>query len=664
MKKLSQGITHMMIATRIKLKMLGDIELNVNEEQWLQQPRADDTHNTLHALVQRFSLNAIEQQVLVLCLAVELDSEVMPLLGQVSPTHTYPTLALAKVLQSLESTEGDPPQQTLSTQSSLFQYQLIEQHNNGNGYLYSPINLVPDVLDYLIEDLPITTTLLRDYCQSINLDGLILASEKAMAASLLLPLVEKSSGQQNEIPAFKQHTIPMLLGTATTQLPLAQQVLALAVEQKQQTAFYIDLAWLPNAQTELTVFRRAIERELKLQPIVLLFHTDEIYKLEPSEQSIWLAWLETLIKNCPKQLVLTGTHALTFANVQVHSTQLRTATLQEQETVWQHELASNLPSACALTHQFNFDKWEIVSICQQAMREQSLNNKSINHAVLIQACQQHRQYALGSLVTVIPPSDASWDDIVLEPDQKMVLQAVVSQVQQQHKVYHQWGFAPTSSEYGLGISVLLSGSSGTGKTFAARIMASQLQREIYQINLSQVADKYIGETEKKLEQIFSSAQHSGAVLLFDEADALFGQRSKITDSKDRNANLAVSYLLQQMESYKGIAILTTNFKSALDSAFMRRIRFMIQFKFPDQKHRKYLWQQMFPEAAPTKNLDFSKLARLHLVGGSIRNIVLQAAFNAATDNADISMMHLKQACQQEYDKTDKALDQQLIADWV
>jgi SpoVK/Ycf46/Vps4 family AAA+-type ATPase len=664
MKKLSQGITHLMIATRIKLKMLGDIELSGKEEQWLQQPKVDDTHNTLHSLVQRFSLNTVEQQVLVLCLAVELDAEVMPLLGQVSATHTYPTLALAQVLQSLEAVENDQPQQMLSTQSSLFKYQIIEQHNNGNGYLYSPINIVPDVLDYLIEDLPITTTLLRDYCQPISLDDLALTSEKEMAASLLFPRVEKSNGQQNAMPSFKQHSIPMLLGAALTQLSLAQQVFALAAEQKQQTAFYIDLAWLPSAQTELTVFRRAIERELKLQSMRLLLHTDEIFKSESSDQSIWLAWLEKLIKTCPQQLVLTGTHAPTLANIQLHTVELGQSTPQEQETVWQHELPASLPYVRALTHQFSLDKWEITSICQQAIREQSLNNTPINHTELMQACQQHRQHALGSLVTVIPPSDTHWDDIVLEPEQKKSLQAVVSQVQQQHKVYHQWGFAPTSTEYGLGISVLLSGSSGTGKTFAARIMASQLQREIYQINLSQVADKYIGETEKKLEQIFSSAQHSGAVLLFDEADALFGQRSKITDSKDRNANLAVSYLLQQMESYKGIAILTTNFKSALDSAFMRRIRFMIQFKFPDQKHRKYLWQKMFPEAAPTKNLDFAKLARLHLVGGSIRNIVLQAAFNAATDNTDISMMHLKQACQHEYDKTDKALDQQLIADWV
>ena len=193
--------------------------------------------------------------------------------------------------------------------------------------------------------------------------------------------------------------------------------------------------------------------------------------------------------------------------------------------------------------------------------------------------------------------------------------------------------------------------------------SNELQRDIYQIDLSQVADKYIGETEKNLEKIFTAAEHSGAILLFDEADALFGKRSKINDSKDRHANLGVSYLLQRMESYQGISILTSNFKSIFDEAFMRRIRFMVQFAFPDAEHRQQLWKQIFPKQAPKENIDFSKLAKLSLSGGSIRNIVLQAAFEAANSEQAISMTHLLTACRHEYNKAEKTLSEQLVADW-
>jgi SpoVK/Ycf46/Vps4 family AAA+-type ATPase len=179
-----------------------------------------------------------------------------------------------------------------------------------------------------------------------------------------------------------------------------------------------------------------------------------------------------------------------------------------------------------------------------------------------------------------------------------------------------------------------------------------------------VVSKYIGETEKHLRKIFDAAERSGAILLFDEADALFGKRSQVRDSHDRYANLEVSYLLQRMESYRGIAILTTNMQNALDAAFQRRLRFVVQFPFPDAASRERIWRKVFPAAAPTVNLDYPKLAQLNVTGGAIRNIALLSAFLAAHEGTAISMGHLLAAARTEYAKLDRPLSPAETRGWA
>jgi SpoVK/Ycf46/Vps4 family AAA+-type ATPase len=175
--------------------------------------------------------------------------------------------------------------------------------------------------------------------------------------------------------------------------------------------------------------------------------------------------------------------------------------------------------------------------------------------------------------------------------------------------------------------------------------------------------KYIGQTEKHLRKIFDAAERSGAILLFDEADALFGKRSQVRDSHDRYANLEVSYLLQRMESYRGIAILTTNMQNALDTAFQRRLRFVVQFPFPDEPSRKRIWRKVFPAAAPTADLDYPRLAQLNVTGGSIRNIALLAAFLAADAGTAITMGNVLEAARTEYAKLDKPLSPAETRGW-
>ena len=198
---------------------------------------------------------------------------------------------------------------------------------------------------------------------------------------------------------------------------------------------------------------------------------------------------------------------------------------------------------------------------------------------------------------------------------------------------------------------------------AAEVLANSCQLDLYRIDLSTVVSKYIGETEKNLRRIFDAAETGGVILLFDEADALFGQRSEVKDSHDRHANIEVSYLLQRMEAYQGLAILTSNMKNALDPAFLRRIRFMAQFPFPDAAARAEIWRRIFPPQTPTQHLDYSKLGQLKLAGGNIRNIALNAAFLAAQTDQPVSMDHIRQAAQREYLKLERLLTQEEIRGW-
>ncbi len=267
--------------------------------------------------------------------------------------------------------------------------------------------------------------------------------------------------------------------------------------------------------------------------------------------------------------------------------------------------------------------------------------------------RERARTGLGPLAQRLEPR-ATWDDLVLPEGQLMLLHDLVRHVRHRALVYDTWGFG-LQSVRGLGITALFTGESGTGKTMAAEVIAGELGHDLYRIDLASVVSKYIGETEKNLRAVFDAAETSGAVLLFDEADALFGRRSDVKDSHDRYANLEVAYLLQRMESYRGLAILTTNLRSTIDRAFLRRLRFVINFPFPDEAARAEIWRRMFPRQAPLDGIDPAVLARLQVSGGSIRAIALSAAFAAADDGQPIGTAHVLRAAEVEYAKVERHL---------
>jgi hypothetical protein len=248
----------------------------------------------------------------------------------------------------------------------------------------------------------------------------------------------------------------------------------------------------------------------------------------------------------------------------------------------------------------------------------------------------------------------TWDDVILPDEQTLAVVELLARIRQRHRVYEQWGFADKVGR-GLGIAALFSGPPGTGKTMCAGLIARDLGTELYQVDVGKLVSKWIGETEKNLGALFDAAEAGHAILLFDEADALFGKRTDVRSSNDRHANEQTNYLLQRLERFSGIAILTTNHETAIDEAFRRRLAVHVRFPVPDVDERERLWRAMLPEKAPIEDgIDFAGLARKYVMsGGYIRNAVLRAAFLAADANESIGAYHLTHAALLEYEAMGK-----------
>jgi hypothetical protein len=317
-----------------------------------------------------------------------------------------------------------------------------------------------------------------------------------------------------------------------------------------------------------------------------------------------------------------------------------------------------------VAEQFRLSAETIVSIAASAAsaRVEPGENSSQLKERIWSACRVHSRPRLEGLAEQIVPV-STWDDLVLPDAQKLVLRQIAAQSRNRMTVYENWGFSARGRR-GLGLSALFAGPSGTGKTLAAEVLAHELHLDLYRIDLSAVVSKYIGETEKNLRQVFDAAECGGCLLLFDEADALFGKRAEVKDSHDRYANIEVGYLLQRMESFQGLAVLTTNLKSSLDKSFQRRLRFTVDFPFPDMAQRQQIWERVFPAQTPTHELDATRLATLNMTGGNIHNIALNAAFLAADARQPVGMNHILQAAQLEAIKTERPIAEMEVRRWV
>src|SRR5262249_40650109 len=381
---------------------------------------------------------------------------------------------------------------------------------------------------------------------------------------------------------------------------------------------------------------------------------------EDGADSLSDAALARILDSVRSPLIISTRHPRQCGNHSVTLVEAAPSSAEDQGEIWKSALAS-VPSlngkVAELACQFTLPASTIESLAAQAQAE-----SDTSFGRIWDFCRARSRPALEGLAQRIEPA-ATWEQLVLPAPQLQTLRRIAIHVRRRAKVYQTWGFASQGSR-GLGISALFSGPSGTGKTMAAEVLANELRLDLFRIDLSQVVSKYIGETEKNLRRVFDAADSGAAILLFDEADALFGKRSEVKDSHDRFANIEISYLLQRMEAYRGLAVLTTNLKSALDQAFLRRIRFSVEFPFPEASQRAEIWRRIFPSAPPTEGLQIERLARLNAAGGHIRNIAMGAAFLAADEDEPVRMSHLLSAARSEFAKLERTLTDAEVAGWV
>lgn len=348
------------------------------------------------------------------------------------------------------------------------------------------------------------------------------------------------------------------------------------------------------------------------------------------------------------------------AEIALMSVSLPPLNHNQRITHWQHQLQRwvvEMPQAEVeyLSDRFQLTPSQIASSVELAYRTAQAKGQAPTEQDLAAAARSQSSHALNTYALKVAPK-YHWADIILPANTKAQLREICNQAKHREQVQETWGFNRKLS-LGQGLTVLFSGPPGTGKTMAAEVIAQALSLDLYKIDLSQVVSKYIGETEKSLSRIFDAATNANAVLLFDEADALFGKRTEVQDAHDRYANIETSYLLQKMEEYAGIAILTTNLRNNMDEAFVRRLRFIVEFPMPEVAERQQIWQHIWPEDLPlADDVDVVFLAeRLEIPGAVIRNIALRAAYLAAEADSEVGMAQLIPAIRREYQKMGKIL---------
>ena len=598
----------------------------------------------LEMLSRRFGLSRFERQVLLLCAARDLDTRIDERCAhtQADPTRRYPTFALA--LAALE----EPSWDALSPDRPLRYWHLIEINQSATQSLtVSCLHADERIVNYM--------------------KGLNYLDDRV--ARLMSPL--QVNDEMAELPASQHSALAFItreIGQAATaqRLPVVQ-LTGRATASKEQVAmqagrefgrmlYRLPVELLPTHHGELETFIRLLQRETRLLPIALYLDAHEFDTSAESRASLlnrFLSAYEGLVfLDTAEPLQSTGWQPL---NVHISK-----PTTGEMYAAWMSGRDESFAdTAKQLAGQFRLDLATIKQIAATANHERT---------AVWRACRRHLRPRLEGLAQHLEPrqvwdeldtrDDAQrkeiWDCLVLpEPEKKLLLQ-IAAQVEHRFTVYEEWHLSRTLNR-GLGISALLAGESGTGKTLAAEVLAKVLDLDLYRIDLSSVVSKYIGETEKNLRRLFDTAEDSGVVLLFDEADALFGKRSEVKDSHDRYANIEINYLLQRLEAYDGLAILATNLKSSLDQAFMRRLRFVVNFPFPAPPERLKIWHKAFPPGIPlAEGLDFQRLAQLNLTGGNISSIAINAAFLAAgRASPSVTQPLILEAARDEMRKLDK-----------
>lgn len=632
----------------------------------------DPQPSALQQLCESFGLSPFERNILVLCAGMEFVGSWGHLCAaaQGNPNWNYPTFGLAQLLfESSANWQGFTPM------AALRRYRLIEV-NGGAALMTSQIRLDERVLHYLMGVDQIDSRLqhLVEAAAPASAENLV-PSHQAAVQEIIQTWLQASQ----QTPHLRHLPIAQLAGSDRDS---HRQIAAAVCEHFGLHLYTLAAHALPTDLNAVALLRTLCEREYHLEKSIYLVDLAHYDSTNAGLKSAIAQLIETidvpiLISSCdryPQQ-----------QRSQIYL-EIQAPTKIEQQQLWQDSLAElNVDlngHVAALTSHFNLNASVISAACLHAKVQHQLSSTTDDDAqnidtdsdpdsratpfsypnALWRYCRSQARPRLDELAQRID-ARATWETLVLPEKEKSILKEVSAHVKQRSRVYDTWGFGEQGTR-GLGISALFAGGSGTGKTFSAEVLANDLHLDLYRIDLSSIVSKYIGETEKNLRRVFDAAEGGGVILLFDEADALFGKRSDVKDSHDRYANMEVSYLLQRMESYQGLAVLTTNLKRSIDQAFLRRIRFVVQFPFPDASQREEIWQRVFPAQMPKGKLKYDKLANLSVPGGNIRNIALNAAFLAADADEAVGMKHILEAAKSEYMKLERPLTDAEVKGWL
>ena len=651
-------------------KILDEIDQEIiNQQETITQALLNSEAHGIELpmlrLIRLFNLSDFEVLVLIICLAPELRRKYDRVYAYLQDDITRKRASIDLVLNLLCRSEIEKWRlQNLFTDNAILMQvgllHLIEDPHSPSGCsnLGRFLKLDPGILSYLLGHNSLDSRL-------HNVAHLKFSSK----ASSLVFINEKICQTVNELVdwRFSTESIPannLVLhfhgpsGVGKKELALMQ------CERLQCNLLCLDALKLVGVESENEqILRLAFRESMLIQaPLYIegidtlcndenrgLFYTKLIIKLV--EEYGWLTFLSGE-KSWQSQIA--------FENGVFKSVTLPMQDFTLRKQAWIKNLESNGEEidndmAIQLASQFQLTPGQIHTATEAISFERGMKSNGVDksRADLVEACRNQSNQQLNNLAVKV---DAvyNWDDLILPERNHDLLKQICDQVRQQYKVFNVWGFDKKLS-YGKGLSTLFTGPPGTGKTMAAQVLANEIQLDLYKIDLSTVVSKYVGETEKNLSKIFKEAESSNAILFFDEADALFGKRTEVNDAHDRYANIEVSYLLQKMEEYNGIVILASNFRVNMDDAFVRRIRFIIDFPFPDEASRLQIWKIHFPDQAPVAaDIDYDLLAKQFTIpGGNIKNVILNAAFQAAKYDTPIAMEHILNGTKHEYEKIGK-----------
>lgn len=601
----------------------------------------------LRHAVQAFSLEAEEYDALLLALAAELDPRCGRLFAYLNDHvgQTRPTLGLALALAALEQSGNLPTAFSLLARP-LFRDGLLDLE--GDGPLPGRGLCLPWEMGQRLtqpERLPPQGEGLALYQVEMGLaERLVLPTSQREALTVWAATMRQS-----------REASPILILAGARGSGRTTMARAVAAEAG------LPLIAVELDRGELPERLRLARREARWFGAALLLHTDN------PEQNWHLFWQELRGTACPLLVAIPEMGAAAAAHLAPRTAgliSLAEPDLAQRRQLWQTllpptvDLADDSPEVLAAS--FHFNPGRILAVSRRAQADLLLRppgQRRLTMTGLFAAARSLGAEIMGPLAQRLPcPFEP--DDLVVPPHVREELNLALAWIRQQDKVLREWDFA-RRLPFGAGLKALFAGPAGTGKTMAAQVLAKQLQLDLYRVDLSRVVSKYIGETEKNLGQLFDEAHRSGAMLFFDEADALFGKRSEVKDAHDRYANIEVGYLLQRLEEHDGVVILATNRRQDLDEAFVRRFDMILEFPLPNAAERRRIWQGMFPAAAARDpNLDLDLLARkFELTGGEIKNIVLAAAYLAAEAGQAIGLPHLRQALRRELLKSGRMVEE-------